>query len=118
DPFARSPTSSTRGVPPSVSARHPVITGLGIVTAAGSNLGLVWDAIGNGTCGLKPLSLFPSPRHGQHLTGEVRADLGELGAPVRGSRSDRLAWLAAREALESSGLNLDPCADRAGVILG
>jgi 3-oxoacyl-(acyl-carrier-protein) synthase len=101
-----------------VSARHPVITGLGIITAAGCNLDSVWTSITNSTCGLKPLSLFPSPRYGQLLAGEVQADLGKLGAPVRGSRSDRLGWLAAREALQSSRLDLTGCADRAGVILG
>jgi 3-oxoacyl-(acyl-carrier-protein) synthase len=37
---------------------------------------------------------------------------------VRGSRSDRLGWLAAREAVESSKLDPVGCADRAGVILG
>jgi 3-oxoacyl-(acyl-carrier-protein) synthase len=101
-----------------VSSRFPIITGLGIVTAAGWNLASVWNSITNGLCGLRPLSLFSSPRHGQHLAGEVQPDLGKLGAPVRGSRSDRLAWLAAREAMETSGLNLADCAERAGVILG
>jgi 3-oxoacyl-(acyl-carrier-protein) synthase len=101
-----------------VSARHPVITGLGIISAAGCNLDSVWASIASGNCGLKPLTLFPSPRYGPFLAGEVQADLAKLGAPVRGSRSDRLGWIAAREAVESSGLNLAGGDDRAGVILG
>lgn len=101
-----------------MSARHPVITGLGLVTAAGCGLKPVWAAIASGTCGLKPLSLFPSPRYGQRLAGEIREDLSRLGAPVRGSRSDRLGWLAAREAIESAGINFTNGAERTGLVLG
>jgi 3-oxoacyl-(acyl-carrier-protein) synthase len=64
-----------------VADRFPVITGLGIVAAPGPNLTEVWQAVANGTCGLKPLSLFHSPRYGQVPVGEIRFDLGQLGAP-------------------------------------
>jgi len=101
-----------------VSARFPVITGLGIVTAAGCGVDEVWAAITSGTSGLKPLSLFQSPRYGQMLVGEIQHDLSELGAPLRASRSDKLGWLAAREAVQSSKINLQNCADRAGIVLG
>lgn len=70
-----------------------------------------------GRSGLGALTLFPSPRYGQSPIAEVRRDLVALGAPVRGSRGDRLAWLAAREAIESARLkNFN--GDRAGVALG
>jgi 3-oxoacyl-(acyl-carrier-protein) synthase len=98
--------------------RFPVITGLGIVAAPGNGVGEVWQAISNGASGLRPLSLFSSPRYGQILAGEVRGDLRDLGAPSRGSRSDRLGWLAAREAIDSAKLDLGSCAERAGVLLG
>ena len=101
-----------------MSARFPVITGLGIVTAAGCGVDEVWAAITNGTSGLKPLSLFQSPRYGQMLVGEIKSDLAKLGAPLRGSRSDKLGWLAARDAIQSSKLNLENDADRAGIVLG
>src|SRR5205807_1481696 len=52
------------------------------------------------------------------LTGEVQRSLSSLGAPLRGSRSDRLAWLAAREAIRSAAIDLESCADHAGVLLG
>jgi 3-oxoacyl-[acyl-carrier-protein] synthase-1/3-oxoacyl-[acyl-carrier-protein] synthase II len=42
----------------------------------------------------------------------------KLGAPARGSRTDKLGWLAAREAIADSKINLPDCGDRAGVILG
>ena len=101
-----------------MAAHSPVITGLGIVAAPGCGVGAVWNAIRAGASGLKPLSLFQSPRYGQVPAGEVQHDLSALGAPSRGSRSDQLGWLAAREAIGSSNIDLAGCAERAGVLLG
>ncbi|MBI3881407.1 MAG: beta-ketoacyl synthase chain length factor [Verrucomicrobia bacterium] len=98
--------------------RFPVITGLGIVSAAGSGVDETWRAIAAGTDGLRPLSLFSSPRYGPVPTGEVRRDLRELGAPLRGSRSDRLAWLAARDAIGAAKLDSQNVGERGGVLLG
>ena len=52
------------------------------------------------------------------LAGEVRQDLGVLGAPRQGSRSDRLGWLAARQAVQSAGINTSAIGERGGVLLG
>src|SRR3954447_15297218 len=93
------------GLESSLPARTPVITGVGIVAAPGLNVHEVWAAIVAGNSGLKPLTLFQSPRYGQVLTGEVQHDLVKLGAATRGSRSDRLGWLAAEQAI--TGANLD-----------
>lgn len=98
--------------------RFPVITGMGIVAAPGFGIEEIWKAIEKGESGLRPLSLFKSPRYGQVLAGEVQRDLRELGAPMRGSRSDRLGWLAARQAIDSSKIDLRDSGDRAGVLLG
>ena len=101
-----------------MTARLPVITGLGIVAAPGCGVAEVWQSIATNVSGLKPLQLFQSPRYGQIPVGEVQRDLLAMGAPAHGSRSDRLGWLAAREAIHSSNLDLRACADRAGVLLG
>jgi 3-oxoacyl-(acyl-carrier-protein) synthase len=101
-----------------VAARFPVVTGLGIVAASGCGVDEVWNAIATGASGLKPLSLFQSPRYGQVPVGEVQRDLTGLGVPAHGSRSDRLGWLAARQAIASSGLDPQQCAERAGIVLG
>jgi 3-oxoacyl-[acyl-carrier-protein] synthase II len=101
-----------------VAARFPVITGLGIVAAPGCGVDEVWNAIAAGTSGLKPLSLFQSPRYGQVLAGEVQRNLTALGAPSHGSRSDRLGWLAVRQAIVSAGINTQRCAERSGIVLG
>jgi 3-oxoacyl-(acyl-carrier-protein) synthase len=96
----------------------PVITGLGIVAAPGSSVAAIWNLIRTGASGLKPLTLFSSPRYGQVLAGEVAHDLRALGAPLRGSRSDQLGWLAARESIDSAQIDFKNCAERAGVVLG
>ena len=101
-----------------LSTRLPVITGLGIVSAAGFGTEEVWRAVAAGTSGLKPLTLFQSPRYGQIITGEIQRDLIALGAPTRSSRSDKLGWLAARAAIVDANINLQTCGDRAGVLLG
>lgn len=101
-----------------MAARFPVITGLGVVTAPGFGVEEVWRAIASGESGLKPLTLFASPRYGQLPCGEIQRDLVALGAPVRGSRGDRLAWLAAREAIAASQIDLPLCGERTGVLLG
>jgi len=101
-----------------VSARNPVITGLGIVSAAGFGVEEVWRAVAAGESGLKPLTLFQSPRYGQNPTGEIQRDLIALGAPTSASRSDKLGFLAARDAIADAGIDLAKAGDRAGIILG
>ena len=98
--------------------RSPVITGLGVIAAPGCGMDEIWPVIAAGHSGLHPLTLFQSPRYGQIPVGEVTHDLTALGAPLHGSRSDRLAWLAAREALQSAHLDPKSVANRTGVLLG
>jgi 3-oxoacyl-(acyl-carrier-protein) synthase len=101
--------------------RIPVITGTGIISAAGCGVGRVWESIRAGQSGLGPLTLFSSPRYAHHPVGQVREDVDALAGRVRGSRSDKLAWIAAREALAAAGLESGPGAlnpERMGVMLG
>jgi len=104
-----------------MSSRRPVVTGLGIPTAAGCGVSAMWDALRTGRSGLGPLTLFASPRYGRHQVGQVRVDVDQLARDVRGSRSDKLAWIAAREAILQSGLPAPATgalAERTGVLLG
>ena len=100
--------------------RRPVITGIGIISAAGCGMASVWASVQAGQSGLRPLSQFVSPRHGHPLVGEVREEVAALAGAVRGSRSDKLAWIAAREALAGAGVETGKTADpaRVGVMLG
>jgi 3-oxoacyl-(acyl-carrier-protein) synthase len=104
-----------------MSRRNPVITGSGIICAAGCGVAAVWESVRANRSGLGPLTLFSSPRYGNHLVGQVRDNVDKLAGNVRGSRSDKLSWIAAREALAAAGLEsgsgkINPA--RAGVMLG
>ncbi len=99
-------------------SRQPVITGLGVIASPGYGVEAMWNAIASQRDGLKPLTLFPSPRYGPEPVGEVQLDLLQLGAPRSASRSDRLGWLAAREAIQSSGLKSADFGDCAGIVFG
>lgn len=99
-----------------MTRRRIVVTGLGIISAAGCGVGEVWQTVRNGVSGLRPLTLFPSPRYGHVPVGQVTANVDRLAGKVRGSRSDKLAWIAAREAVAEAGGRLP--ADRLGVVLG
>jgi 3-oxoacyl-(acyl-carrier-protein) synthase len=101
--------------------RNPVVTGTGIICATGCGVARVWKAVRAGQSGLGPLTIFASPRYANHLVGQVRENVDALAGNVRGSRSDKLAWIAAREALAGAGLksglgSLNP--ERTGVVLG
>jgi 3-oxoacyl-(acyl-carrier-protein) synthase len=104
-----------------MSRSPPVITGLGIICAAGCGVAAVWESVRANRSGLGPLTLFSSPRYANHLVGQVRDNVDELAGHVRGSRSDKLSWIAAREALATAGLaagigKINPA--RVGVMLG
>jgi 3-oxoacyl-(acyl-carrier-protein) synthase len=104
-----------------MSWRSPVITGIGIICAAGCGVAAVWESVRTNRSGLGPLTLFSSQRYANHLVGQVRENVDELAGNVRGSRSDKLSWIAAREALATAGLtsglgNINPA--RVGVMLG
>jgi 3-oxoacyl-(acyl-carrier-protein) synthase len=101
--------------------RNPVVTGSGIICAAGRGTAAVWEPIQANRPGLGPLTLFSSPRYGAHSLGQVREYLDELTGNIRGSRSSKLIWIAAQEALTRAGFvagqfPIDP--ERTGVMLG
>jgi len=104
-----------------MSRRAPVITGTGIICAAGCGVAAVWESIRANRSSLGPLTLFSSPRYASHLVGQVHEDVDKLAGNIRGSRSDKLSWIAAQEALAAAGLEagfgkINP--ERVGVILG
>ena len=81
----------------------------------------VWDALRAGRSGLGPLTLFASPRHDRHQVGQVCADVDALAGSVRGSRLDKLAWIATREAVKQAELESgfsSVASERVGVAFG
>jgi 3-oxoacyl-(acyl-carrier-protein) synthase len=101
--------------------RNPVITGSGIICAAGCGVSAVWESVRANRSGLGPLTLFSSPRYASHLVGQVRDNVDRLAGHARGSRSDKLSWIAAREAWAAAGLGSGPGKtdpSRTGVMIG
>ncbi|MBV9496710.1 MAG: beta-ketoacyl-[acyl-carrier-protein] synthase family protein [Acidobacteria bacterium] len=90
---------------PDLSTRIAV-TGAGIICSIGRNKAEVWQSIRESRSGIGPLSRFPGETFPTTIAAEV-PELPEL--PVSGrearrlSRTDRMAVIAAAEALEQAG---------------
>jgi 3-oxoacyl-[acyl-carrier-protein] synthase II len=103
--------------------RRVVITGCGLVTAAGSELESFWAAVLAGTCFIRPLA---DPRcTGLPAAMAAEAVLSEedlppvLASDGRRARCATLAFAAARRALRDAGLARGAAElERAGVIVG
>lgn len=95
-----------------------VVTGLGVVTAAGWGLDAFAAALGAGHAALGAFSRFDHTRHRTHVAGEVPeapASVRRIPGWGRLSQSDRFAVFAAREALAQAGLAGTRRGERAGV---
>lgn len=104
-----------------MNGRVPVVTGTGAICSVGCDSESVWLSLAGGNAGFRPLTLFHSSRYGQTPVAEVVADVNSLcGAAIRGSRSDKLAFLAVRQALADAGLEktIGEFGNRAGIVLG
>ncbi len=83
------------------------VTGIGIICSIGRNQSEVWQSIRESRAGIGKLTHFPGETFPTDLAAEVELDLDEL-LPVtkrearRLSRSDRLAVIAAKEAIEQA----------------
>jgi len=100
--------------------RQVVITGCGVVTAAGSELGPFWDNLMAGACFIGPVRAFSCPGL-DPLTG-TEVELPEPDAAeenAQGGRCAQLTLAAARRALAHAGLRSgSPELEEAGVVVG
>ncbi|MCP4667965.1 MAG: beta-ketoacyl-[acyl-carrier-protein] synthase II, partial [Deltaproteobacteria bacterium] len=87
---------------PPHNARGVEITGLGAVTPIGGDVEAFWQSLTKGRQGFAPIRLFSTEGHRTHVGAEVRdlppMDLKRVDEDLL-SRADRLALLAASEAL-------------------
>jgi 3-oxoacyl-[acyl-carrier-protein] synthase II len=106
-----------------VTDRHVAVTGIGLLSALGNNRVDVWAGLLAGRCGIRTLTLFD----GTGCRSQQVAEVGSFGpdpgfsarAWQRLSRSDQMAVVASREALDDSGiLSAGLGRDRIGVALG
>ena len=104
------------------SGRRVVVTGCGVVTAAGNELEPFWDALMEGKCFIRPLEHFTSPDMEGLVGAEVHlAPADDLPSHVdrdsRRSRCEQLALAAARRAVHDATISHEFLA-RAGVAVG
>lgn len=103
--------------------RRVVITGMGAVTPIGNNVEAFWQGIKAGKCGVDKVTHFDASEFKTQIAGEVKDfDPTEFIEKKEARKMDRytqLAFVAASEAVASSGLDMekeDPW--RVGVITG
>jgi len=83
-----------------------VVTGLGVVSALGSDLDAFRDGLFAGRSGIGPLSLFECPDARSQLVAEAaEPDLHGMQLPAQCSRPDRFGLWAARAAVSHAGLS-------------
>ena len=94
-----------------MSKRRVVITGLGAVTPVGNDIPAFWAAIQEGKCGVAPITLYDTENNKCKLAAEVKdfqpeqfLDKKELRHM---DRFTQFALVAAREAMQDSGLNME-----------
>ena len=109
-----------------VSPEHPrrvVITGMGLVTAIGSDLGEFWQSLMEGRSGVGPISAFDASDFTTRIASEVRDfDPERYMERKDARRMDRFvqfAVAATRSALEDAAYTIPTDeADRTGVLIG
>jgi 3-oxoacyl-[acyl-carrier-protein] synthase II len=111
--------------PPSGGAPHrrAVVTGIGVITPSGLDIGTFWENVRNGISAAAPITRFDASRLPVRIAAEVKGfNLSNYLPEVKEKRLDRTiqyAVAAAACAVKDSGLSiesLDP--DRAGVVEG
>ncbi len=101
--------------------RRVVITGLGTVNPVGNNLNDSWGNVKKGVCGIGPITRLDVTNHAVKVAGEVK-DFSTEGVidkkdARRMDRYSQLSMVAAVEAFENSGINMEQeDASRCGVI--
>ncbi|HLF89959.1 MAG TPA: beta-ketoacyl synthase N-terminal-like domain-containing protein, partial [Anaerolineales bacterium] len=99
-----------------------VITGLGTINALGHNVKDTWQNIKNGVSGIGPITLFDTTDYLVKYACEVKNfnpdDYMPFKEARRRDRFEQLAFVAAREALTHSGLQItEENAGRVGIII-
>lgn len=101
--------------------RRVVITGLGIISPVGKDIKTYWDNLTKGVCGIQRITQFPVDDMIVKLAGEVKdfntEDFGvDKGTARRSDRFTQFALAAAQQAMNDSGLSIEP--ERLGVYIG
>ena len=103
-------------------SRRVVITGMGTVNPLGNSVEESWSRVKEGACGIDRITQFDTTDFSVKLAGEVKdLDVEEILGKKEARRMDRftqLAMVAAKEAVENSGLDFEKeDTSRCGVIV-
>ena len=105
--------------------RRVVVTGLGAISPLGHTMAATWEGIVAGRSGAGPISLFDASDQKVSIAAQVPdfepTDYFEAKEARRLDRCSQLALVAAREAMNDAGLELDPDseeAERSGALIG
>ena len=104
------------------NGRRVAVTGMGMITPLGNDVGSVWSNLLEGVSGVGPITLFDTSEFSSKIAAEVKDFDAERYMDRKMARNVgryiRFALGASRQALESAGLNprdMDP--DAVGVII-
>lgn len=90
--------------------RRVVVTGMGAVTPIGNNVEDFWAGIKAGKLGIAPITKFDTTEYKAKVAGEVKdfvaKDYMDPKAAKRMSSFTQYAMVAAKEAMENSGLDM------------
>src|SRR3990172_3472528 len=94
------------------SMKRVVVTGMGTLNPIGNSVAESWQNAVNGVSGVGPITLFDSSDLLVQIAAEVKnfnpIQYMEARDARRPDRFEQLASAAAQEALEQSGLNIQP----------
>lgn len=106
--------------------KRTVITGMGMVTSLGLDLDTTWQNLLEGRSGVKEISLFDTVDSETKIAAEVSRELEDVAKKKiprrdrkRMTRTTRMSIVAAKEAIENSGIDFDSYdRTRIAVIMG
>ena len=104
-------------------SRRVAVTGIGLMSALGTTRETVWNGLIEGRCGIGTVSLFDASEYRSQRAAQIPAYARDAAVSPKDwrrlSRSDQIAMIASREALEDAGvLDVGVSRDRIGVLLG
>lgn len=106
--------------------QRTVITGMGMVTALGLDMDSTWKNLLTGHSGVREISLFDTSNSETKIAAEVSSEFEDLAKKQiprrdrkRMTRTTRMSIVAAKEAINKSGINFDDYdRTRIAVIMG
>jgi len=102
--------------------KNVVVTGMGVISCIGSGLNEVVSSLKNGKSGIKPNPTYKEMGFRSHVSGSIDINLSELidRKVLRFmSEASGFAYLAAQEALNHSGIDLESMdTSRIGIVAG